>query len=59
MTETMTEPTSRTLEVPGAVLSYDLRPNDSSTDPVLLLIGPRWAPQGSARSRSTSPTVQS
>jgi pimeloyl-ACP methyl ester carboxylesterase len=35
----MTEPTSHTLEVPGAVLAYDIRPNDSSTEPVLLLIG--------------------
>jgi pimeloyl-ACP methyl ester carboxylesterase len=35
----VTEPTSHTLEVPGAVLTYDVRPNDSSTQPVLLLIG--------------------
>lgn len=37
---TMTEPTTRTLEVPGAVLTYDVRAADGpSTDPVLLLIG--------------------
>ena len=35
---TMTEPTTRTLEVPGATLTYDVRQTDS-TDPVLLLIG--------------------
>jgi pimeloyl-ACP methyl ester carboxylesterase len=35
----MTEPTTHTLDVPGAVLAYDIRPNASSTAPVLLLIG--------------------
>lgn len=35
----MTEATPHTLEVPGAVLTYDVRPNDSSTEPTLLLIG--------------------
>jgi pimeloyl-ACP methyl ester carboxylesterase len=35
----MTEPISHTLEVPGAVLTYDVRRNESSTAPVLLLIG--------------------
>ena len=45
MTETMTEPMSQTLEVPGAVLTYDVRRNDSSTDPILLLIG---SPMGAA-----------
>jgi pimeloyl-ACP methyl ester carboxylesterase len=45
MTETMTEPMSRTLEVPGAILTYDVRRNDSSTDPFLLLIG---SPMGAA-----------
>ena len=40
MTEptTLTEPTTNTLEVPGAVLTYDVRRNDSSTKPVLLMI---------------------
>ncbi len=35
----MAEPQTHTLEVPGAVLTYDVRSNDSSTEPVLLLIG--------------------
>jgi pimeloyl-ACP methyl ester carboxylesterase len=35
----MTEPKTDTLAVPGAVLHYDVRSNDSSTQPVLLLIG--------------------
>ena len=41
MTEptTLTDPTTHTLEVPGAVLTYDLRRNDSSKSPVLLIIG--------------------
>lgn len=39
MTELMTEPTTRTLDVTGAVLTYDLRRGDSSSAPVLLLIG--------------------
>jgi pimeloyl-ACP methyl ester carboxylesterase len=36
---TMTEPTTHTLDVPGAVLTYDVRRVDSSTSPALLLIG--------------------
>jgi pimeloyl-ACP methyl ester carboxylesterase len=35
----MTEPKTHTLDAPGAVLSYDVRSNDASTEPVLLLIG--------------------
>jgi pimeloyl-ACP methyl ester carboxylesterase len=35
----MTEPTTHTLDAPGAVLHYDIRGNDSSTEPVLLMIG--------------------
>lgn len=35
----MTASTSRTLDVPGAVLTYDIRPNDTTTDPVPLIIG--------------------
>ena len=42
---TLTEPTTRILEVPGAVLAYDVRRNDQSTDPILLLIG---SPMGAA-----------
>ena len=36
---TMTEPTTHTLDVPGAVLTYDVRRNDASIAPALLLIG--------------------
>jgi pimeloyl-ACP methyl ester carboxylesterase len=35
----MTEPKTYTLEVPGAVLSYDVRANETSSEPVLLIIG--------------------
>jgi pimeloyl-ACP methyl ester carboxylesterase len=35
----MTEPKTYTLDVPGAVLSYDVRANEASTEPVLLIIG--------------------
>jgi pimeloyl-ACP methyl ester carboxylesterase len=35
----MTEPKTHTLDAPGAVLTYDIRGNDSATEPVLLLIG--------------------
>ena len=35
---TMTEPTTRTLDVPGATLTYDVRKTDSAA-PALLLIG--------------------
>ena len=35
----MTEPTTQTLGVPGASLTYDVRPSDSSSERVLLLIG--------------------
>ena len=35
----MTEPTTDTLDVPGAVLTYDVRRSDSSRAPTLLLIG--------------------
>ena len=39
MTTTMTEPTTHTLDVPGATLTYDIRRNDQTTEPILLLIG--------------------
>ncbi len=35
----MTEPQTHTLDAPGAVLHYDVRRNDATTRPVLLLIG--------------------
>jgi pimeloyl-ACP methyl ester carboxylesterase len=43
---TMTESTMRTLDVPGAVLTYDIRRADSSTAPVLFLIGSPMAASG-------------
>ena len=45
MTTIATEPTTRTLDVPGATLTYDVRRNDASTEPVLMLIG---SPMGAA-----------
>ena len=41
----MSEPKTYTLDVPGAVLSYDVREADASTKPVLLIIG---SPMGAA-----------
>src|SRR5688572_22228251 len=38
-TPNSTQPATHTLEVPGAVLTYDVRTNDSSEEPTLLLIG--------------------
>ena len=35
----MTEPTSHTLDAPGATLGYDVRRADGSAHPVLLLVG--------------------
>ena len=35
----MTEPTTQTLEVPTAVLTYDVRANAADPQPALLLIG--------------------
>jgi pimeloyl-ACP methyl ester carboxylesterase len=39
------EPTTHTLEAPGAVLTYDVRRNDASTEPALMLIA---SPMGAA-----------
>ena len=41
----VTETTTHTLEVPGAVLTYDVRPNGTSSGPPLMLIG---SPMGAA-----------
>jgi pimeloyl-ACP methyl ester carboxylesterase len=41
----MTEPKTSTLDVPGAVLHYDVRSNESSTESVLLLVA---SPMGAA-----------
>jgi pimeloyl-ACP methyl ester carboxylesterase len=42
---TITDPKTYTLEVPGAVLTYDVRRSESSSAPVLVLIG---SPMGAA-----------
>ena len=36
---TMTEPTTATIDAPGAVLTYDIRRSDSTTEPALFLLG--------------------
>ena len=41
----MTEPTTHTLDVPGAVLTYDVRSGGASNEPPLMLIG---SPMGAA-----------
>jgi pimeloyl-ACP methyl ester carboxylesterase len=35
----MTDPKTHTLDVPGAVLTYDIRSSEESTHPVLLIVG--------------------
>jgi pimeloyl-ACP methyl ester carboxylesterase len=45
VTPRTTQMTTHTLDVPGATLTYDVRPNDASTEPTLLLIG---SPMGAA-----------
>ncbi len=44
-TTTTTEPTTHILDVPGATLTYDVRSNEQSTEPILLMIG---SPMGAA-----------
>lgn len=36
---TLTQPTTQTVDAPGAVLTYDVRPNPDSAEPPLMLIG--------------------
>jgi pimeloyl-ACP methyl ester carboxylesterase len=43
---TTTQLTTHSLKVAGATLAYDTRPNDTSTEPVLLLIGSPMAAAG-------------
>jgi pimeloyl-ACP methyl ester carboxylesterase len=45
MTATTTEPTAVTLQARGAVITYDVRPNAETTEPILFLIG---SPMGAA-----------
>jgi pimeloyl-ACP methyl ester carboxylesterase len=42
---TLTEATTRTLDVPGATLTYDVRPGGSGNEPALFIIG---SPMGAA-----------
>jgi pimeloyl-ACP methyl ester carboxylesterase len=42
----MADPKSDTLDVPGAVLHYDVRTNDASTEPILLIIGSPMGAEG-------------
>src|SRR5688572_12477004 len=46
VTATTTEPTTQTLDVPGATLPYDVRRNPASTEPPLFLIGSPMAAAG-------------
>ena len=43
---TVTQSTTRTLEVPGATLTYDVLPNHDSTEPPLFLIGSPMGAEG-------------
>ena len=52
---TLTEPTTGTLEVPGATLAYDIRRNDASTEPPLFLVGLPMAAPGFATLASHFP----
>jgi pimeloyl-ACP methyl ester carboxylesterase len=45
VTSKTTQTTTHTLDVPGATLTYDVRRNDASTEPILVLIG---SPMGAA-----------
>jgi hypothetical protein len=51
--------TTLTLDVPGATLTYDVRRNEASTEPILLLIGLPMGAAGFGTWRSTSPIAQS
>ena len=42
--QTLIEPTTHSLDVPGAMLTYDVRKNEATTEPPLVLIG---SPMGS------------
>src|ERR1700753_3654439 len=44
----MSEAKTYTLDVPGAVLSYDVRENEASEEPVLLIIGSPMGASGFA-----------
>lgn len=46
MTATTAPVTTQTLDVPGARLTYDVRRNDETSEPMLLLIGSPMAAAG-------------
>jgi pimeloyl-ACP methyl ester carboxylesterase len=46
MKSTISEPTTHTLDVPGATLAYDIRRNEETTEPPLFLIGSPMAAPG-------------
>jgi pimeloyl-ACP methyl ester carboxylesterase len=46
MTTTIIEPATSTLDAPGATLTYDVRRNDASTEPILFLIGQPMGAEG-------------
>jgi pimeloyl-ACP methyl ester carboxylesterase len=46
MTATTTQPTTQTLDAPGARLTYDIRRNDETTEPILFVIGSPMAASG-------------
>src|SRR5262245_18012121 len=46
MTTTTALPETRTLEVPGATLTYDVRPSETTTEPPLFLLGSPMAAAG-------------
>ena len=48
MTTTIAQPETHTLDVRGATLTYDVRRNDESADPILLLIGSPMGASGFA-----------
>lgn len=52
---TTTQSTTHTLDVPGATLTYDVRPNATTREPVLLLIGSPMGASGFATLASHFP----
>jgi pimeloyl-ACP methyl ester carboxylesterase len=46
VTATTAQPTTQTLDAPGARLTYDVRRNDETTQPILLIIGSPMAASG-------------
>jgi pimeloyl-ACP methyl ester carboxylesterase len=48
MSTAIAEPQTRTLEAPGATLTYDVRPNAGTSEPILFIIGSPMAAAGFA-----------